>query len=131
MRNLALAITIAIAGAVAAQADDTKLLHDVFAMELDTVVVDCPDYLQQWQNTEELVGALYCSTMNANLDLAKMRVERFVRDFNDIRWIDPWHGDEELITRRFTIEGRDLAWAVIVDASDRRVLLALAEWLRN
>ena len=100
VRSLALALVAALAfGLVAsAQAQSTdaeQSLRTILANDTDGIVVTCPA-------TYPISDLAACFVLSADFDLARMQIERSIRQYNDASWPVPWSlSDDRSVQSRF------------------------------
>ena len=88
--TLTLTLALALAGATTGSTSTpAEAVRNAFAMELDAIVVKCPDNLDLAPEIDP-----YCARTTGNLDMAKPLVDFAVLMIGDVRWTTPWRGDD-------------------------------------
>jgi hypothetical protein len=88
-----------------AQEYEPRLIAMAIANDIDAVLVDCPIKLDP---------PAACYRYSLDVDWLKMKLENFVRGYDDIRWLMPWNEDRGILGRVLELANGDAYMVFLV-----------------
>lgn len=109
---------VVLAGVARGQEFAPSIVAMAIANDIDAVTVDCPVVLDP---------PAACFRYSLDSDWLKMKLESFVRDYNDIEWGIPWRQEDTILVRALRLDNGDAYFVYIMN--DGNGSIGFVQWI--